>query len=155
PETAEQWNARVSECVHARFAEQLQDNLTRAVKCANLRPLLRQDRLQRASYLALPSHLSSFCFNLPAGSLRLAIEEGRMKKVKREERLCPLCRTEVEDAAHFALRCSALDRERRDLLQKLSESSTKLPSWTGSLLGLRPSDGEETPEGAIQQQRVL
>lgn len=155
PETAEQWNARVTECVHARFAEQLQDSLTRAVKCANLRPQLRQGRLQRAGYLALPSHLSSFCFKLRAGSLRLAIEEGRMKKVKREERLCPLCHTEVEDAAHFALRCSVLDRERRDLLQKLAESSTELPSWTGSLLGLWPTDGEETPEGTTQQQKIL
>jgi exonuclease III len=153
-ETAHQWNKRVSTLIHARFAEQLQDKLAQAVKCANLRPQLRRGRLQRADYLALPSRLSSFCFKLRAGSLRLAIEEGRMKNMKREERLCPLCQAEVEDTAHFVLRCPALDHERRDLLLKLCESSsTELPSWMEPLVGLRPTGGEEVPEGT--KQRVL
>lgn len=154
-EIPEQWNKRVTDRIHAHFAEQLRENLAQAVKCPNLRPQLRRGRLQRADYLKLATPLASLCFKLRAGSLRLAIEEGRMKKLKREERLCPLCHTEVEDAEHFVLRCPSLDPERREMLQKSHEpANSTLPPWMGSLFALRSLDGEETQEGAVEQVRA-
>jgi hypothetical protein len=120
--SAEQWNEQVTRAVHTLFAEGLTEDLAKAVKCSQLRPRLVSGRLQRADYLSMPSKLASFCFKLRAGSLRLEIEEGRMKKIAREERLCPLCHQEVEDAEHFMLRCPALDRERHDLYQRLGET---------------------------------
>lgn len=148
---AVKWNERVTEAVHTLFAGHLTGELAKAVKCSQLRPSLVAGKLQRAEYLSLPSKLSSFCFKLRAGSLRLEIEEGRMKKVAREARLCPLCKGEVEDAEHFMLRCPELHRERQDLHHRLDETLSSLNRhysdlthyFTEFLLGPGTLDGED------------
>jgi sorting nexin-29 len=151
-EAEEKWNECVTRKVQALFAEHLQEELAKAVKCSQLRPCLKDGRLQRPAYLRLPSKLSSFYFKLRAGSLRLEIEEGRMKRVAREARLCPLCQGEVEDAEHFLLRCPALDHERHELQQNLDETPSPPSHFsTEVLLGLSTHDGE----GASESEEVL
>lgn len=149
---AVKWNERVTAAVHTLFAHHLTGDLAKAVKCSQLRPCLVDGKLQRADYMSLPSKLASFCFKLRAGSLRLEIEEGRMKKLAREARLCPLCKGEVEDAEHFMLRCPELDHERHDLHQRLDETLSSLNRhyselthyFTEFLLGPGTLDGEDT-----------
>ena len=42
------------------------------------------------------------------------MEQGRRRKLKREDRVCKICACEVEDEEHFLLRCKLYDdiRER-------------------------------------------
>ena len=48
------------------------------------------------------------------------METGRWSGLRREERICKQCTLgEVEDEAHFVLRCEALLKERRNLLRHM------------------------------------
>ena len=48
------------------------------------------------------------------------METGRWSGLQREERICKQCALgEVEDEAHFVLRCEALSEERRNLLRHM------------------------------------
>jgi hypothetical protein len=51
---------------------------------------------------------------------RLEIETGRYKKTVRNERLCKMCSTSVEDELHFLLKCPLLEGRRTLLTTKLS-----------------------------------
>ncbi|KAH7443347.1 hypothetical protein KP509_02G030300 [Ceratopteris richardii] len=46
---------------------------------------------------------------LRVSSHRLEIETGRAADIPREERICRVCRVEIEDEEHFVCRCSAYD----------------------------------------------
>jgi exonuclease III len=116
-----QWNKLVKATVHHHFADELGTSLASAVKCSTITPTVTEGKLRSARYLSqLSGKLGSFLFKLRAGSLRLAIEEGRIQKVERHERLCPLCGEEVEDTSHFVLRCPRLQEERHSLSISLS-----------------------------------
>lgn len=48
------------------------------------------------------------------------METGRWSGLQREERICTQCKLwEVEDEAHFVLRCKALSEARRNLLSHM------------------------------------
>ena len=51
----------------------------------------------------------------------LMIEEGRYKKLKPEERRCPLCKSGIEDELHFLVTCSCLNDPRLELYSKLND----------------------------------
>ena len=54
------------------------------------------------------------------GTAELRVETGRWSGLRREERICKQCALgEVEDEAHFVLRCEALSEERRNLLRHM------------------------------------
>ena len=58
------------------------------------------------------------------GVLILRIETGRFQRPRQpaEQRLCLICENgEVEDEAHFLLRCEAYSPERQGLFEKLSD----------------------------------
>ena len=57
---------------------------------------------------------------LRGGTAELRVETGRWSGLQREERICKQCSLgEVEDEAHFVLRCEALSEERRNLLRHM------------------------------------
>ena len=47
----------------------------------------------------------------------LMIEKGRHRKIDLENRLCPLCKFEVEDELHFTIKCTKL-QELRNFIRK-------------------------------------
>jgi hypothetical protein len=59
-------------------------------------------------------------------SLWLMIEKGRHRKIDLENRLCPLCKFEVEDELHFTIKCTKLQELRNKFYQKISDI---LPSF--------------------------
>ena len=53
---------------------------------------------------------------------KLSIETGRYDKVSKYERFCPFCPSEVEDEAHFLIKCHGLRYLREKYLESLMES---------------------------------
>ena len=54
------------------------------------------------------------------GTAELRVETGRWNGLQREERICKQCTLgEVEDEAHFVLRCEVLSEEKRNLLRHM------------------------------------
>ena len=51
----------------------------------------------------------------------LNIERGRYNKTPLNQRLCPLCKTGVEDECHFILKCEKLNEPRNRFFDKLTE----------------------------------
>ena len=50
------------------------------------------------------------------------MEVGRWRGLRREERKCAECDSgEVEDVKHFLMRCKAWNREREELMEKMSK----------------------------------
>ena len=47
------------------------------------------------------------------------IEAGRYKKLTQSERICPLCKLEIEDETHFLLKCTKLKTCRSKLFDQL------------------------------------
>jgi hypothetical protein len=56
----------------------------------------------------------------------LMIEKGRHRKIDLVNRLCPLCKFEVEDELHFTIKCTKLQELRNTCYQKISDI---LPSF--------------------------
>ena len=54
-----------------------------------------------------------------SNSILLNIEKGRHLKIPVEQRICPLCKQEIEDEYHFIMKCQNLDELRNKLLTKL------------------------------------
>ena len=70
-----------------------------------------------------------FLVKLRLGVLTLQIETGRFQRPRlpAEVRLCVICNNgEVEDEAHFLLRCAAYRRQRLILLDKLADTKAFL-----------------------------
>ena len=47
------------------------------------------------------------------------IEQGRYKKLDITERICPLCKYDIEDEYHFTIECKKLEILRSSLFDKL------------------------------------
>lgn len=56
----------------------------------------------------------------------LMIEKGRHRKIDLENRICPLCKFEVEDELHFTIKCTKLNELRIKFFQNISDI---LPSF--------------------------
>ena len=52
----------------------------------------------------------------------LMIEKGRHRNIDLENRLCPLCKFEVEDELHFTIKCTKLQELRNKFDQTLKNS---------------------------------
>ena len=50
----------------------------------------------------------SNCVRLRISNSILMIEKGRHRKIDLENRLCPLCKFQVEDELHFTIKCTKL-----------------------------------------------
>lgn len=51
---------------------------------------------------------------------KLFIEEGRYKKIPADQRLCPLCKIEVESEFHFLMSCASFNSQRQVFFQDLN-----------------------------------
>ena len=58
----------------------------------------------------------------------LFIEKGRHSKLAVEKRICPLCKSGVEDELHFSIKCIKLTVEREVLFKNISDI---VPSFSG------------------------
>ena len=52
--------------------------------------------------------------------------KGRYDNLRREERICPLCKVEQDDLDHFLFRCSKLKKEQNELLNTFRKVDPKL-----------------------------
>ena len=52
---------------------------------------------------------------------KLMIEEGRHHNVSIENRICPLCKTDIENEFHFVMECTQLHNLRKHLFESLTE----------------------------------
>ena len=66
---------------------------------------------------------------LRMGVLNLEIEKGRCFNVPREDRICKLCKVEVESELHFLLKCPALTSCRETLLNTNHILRTELDTY--------------------------
>jgi hypothetical protein len=51
----------------------------------------------------------------------LMLEKGRHRNIDLENRVCPLCKFEVEDELHFTIKCTKLQELRNKFYQKISD----------------------------------
>ena len=58
----------------------------------------------------------SFIAQIRSGVLPLKIETGRYTGMKREERICDVCKDEVEDEMHFIFRCNRYNNIRTNFI---------------------------------------
>ena len=65
------------------------------------------------------SAISCFVKIRISNSILLNIEKSRHLKIPVEQRMCPLCKQEIEDEYHFIMKCQNLDELRNKLLTKL------------------------------------
>ena len=56
----------------------------------------------------------------------LMIGKGRHRKIDLENRVCPICKFEVEDELHFTIKCTKLQGLRNKFYEKISDI---LPSF--------------------------
>ena len=76
---------------------------------------------QIANYLKVikNSNFRQALTKLRIGAHRLEIETGRYTKTERHQRICKLCKTEIEDEVHFLISCKINDTKRTKLFNKM------------------------------------
>ena len=52
---------------------------------------------------------------------KLLIEEGRYRKIPLQERICQLCRTDIEDEKNFVLSCPNLENIRKSWFDNIND----------------------------------
>ena len=62
---------------------------------------------------------------LRTGCTCLALDTGRFENIPRENRICPLCKSGVEDAKHFLFECKYKTKSRTNLEHTLGTISSK------------------------------
>ena len=63
----------------------------------------------------------SYFTKLRISNSKLMIEEGRHHNVPIENRICPLCKTDIENEFHFVKECTQLHNLRQHLFESLTE----------------------------------
>ncbi|MCO5608681.1 hypothetical protein L7F22_062895 [Adiantum nelumboides] len=92
----------------------------------------------------MPHHLRVVIGQLRVSSHQLEIERGRARGLPRDERICPICHTEVESEEHFMVRCPAYSALRVQfgmedtLQQRIARSDqVQLGRFLTAALGIR------------------
>lgn len=80
-------------------------NVENSKKCSFYKYLFDGIHLQYYLRKPIPIKLQKYITKLRLSSHRLAIETGRYNNTNRENRLCPHCKTSVEDEFHFLFLC--------------------------------------------------
>ena len=65
----------------------------------------------------LPKKERALISRIRSGTLSLMIESGHYAGIKRHDRLCMMCKCEVENATHFLFKCDMLASERNNVLK--------------------------------------
>ena len=80
-------------------------------------------KLEMENFLKLNidrSDISNFV-RLRISNSILMIEKGRHIKIDLENKVCPLCKFEVEDELHFTIKCTKLQELRNKFYRKISD----------------------------------
>ena len=84
--------------------------------------LLKYDyELENYLYLEKEKKEISTFVKIRISDSKLMIEQGRHKKLSLQDRICPLCKTDVEDEFHFVIKCRMLCLPRSDLFMKIED----------------------------------
>ena len=100
------WRARVTSTIKGNTYSQFKDRISLEPNLSLIRN--RKHRVQ-FSKLRLSDH-------------KLMIELGRHNKMPREKRVCPLCKSGIEDEVHFTLKCQFFQKLRSTVLSALKKS---------------------------------
>jgi DNA-binding XRE family transcriptional regulator len=76
--------------------------------------------LKQITCRSLRSDVSNF-IRIRISNSTLIIEKGRHRKITLANRICPLCKSEVEDEFHFSMICDELKHIRNKFFQKLTD----------------------------------
>ena len=84
---------------------------------------LIKDEYKLETYLLtdIDKKFVSYFTKLRISNSKLMIEEGRHHNVPIENRICPLCKTDIENEFHFVMECTQLHNLRKHLFESLTE----------------------------------
>lgn len=84
---------------------------------------LFKTELKLESYLTmnLPRLGKALLTKLRCATLKLQIEMGRYENIMKEQRICNLCKEEIEDEYHFIMKCKILSNIRSKQLSNITE----------------------------------
>ena len=105
----------------SQYQEVWRESLSSKVKLTNYMNITNK--------VSCAKHISSRLFKgkralisrVRCGILPIKIETDRKSRLRREDRICPLCNFETEDELHFLFRCPALLRIRTKHYHKFPE----------------------------------
>ncbi|MCO5611537.1 hypothetical protein L7F22_065790 [Adiantum nelumboides] len=110
----------------------------------------------------MPHHLRVVIGQLRVSSHQLEIERGRARGLPRDERICPICHTEVESEEHFMVRCPAYSALRvqfgmEDTLQQCIARSdqVQLGRFLTVALGIREQILQPRLQAGERTQRAI
>jgi hypothetical protein len=73
------------------------------------------------SYLDLDNFNRNILIRFRISAHNLEIEKGRHQNIPLHERICKLCKLEIEDEIHFLLQCPILNSFRTEAMQQISD----------------------------------
>ena len=95
--------------IKQRIFDQAKQNLLYEIqtsaKCTLYKHIIMNITLQFYLCKHIPAHYKKYITKLRLSSLDLEIERGRYNKIERSNRICQLCKNDVEDEYHFMLIC--------------------------------------------------
>jgi hypothetical protein len=71
--------------------------------------------------LDIQKNIVSNFVKLRISNSNLLIEQGRHQNIPLENRLCPICKLEIENEYHFVIECNKLTSSRSKLYSKVTE----------------------------------
>ena len=103
----------IDNCVQSFYSE-----MTNSPKCFLYKNIVDNFTLQFYLCKPIPVTLKRMLSKIRLSSHQLLIESGRHYNIPRNERMCPLCRMELEDEYHFILKCSFYSELRSRFIKK-------------------------------------
>ena len=73
------------------------------------------------SYLDVDNFNRNILIRFRISAHNLEIEKGRHQNIPLNERICKLCKLEIEDEIHFLLQCPILNSFRTEAMQQISD----------------------------------
>ena len=98
-----------------------QNEINSIVKLMNYAQLKNNWKVANHVNSNLDKHKRSLVSQLKLGILPIEIETARCQHVPREQRICKLCKIELEDKMHFLFKCNTTENIRVKLYYKLPE----------------------------------
>merc|ERR1719469_278999 len=117
-ESKSEWDGLVRDRIHRREEELW---LMRALNKPKLRTYTKFKRnLRMEKYLQAEDGVGRrMLARIRGGTHVLRIEQGRYNNIRRDERICKVCGTGIEDELHFLITCPAYKEIRENCLRKI------------------------------------
>ena len=95
------------------------DNFMNKLQC--YKDLKKEYKLEQYLLTYIDKKYVSYFIKLRISNSKLMIEEGRFKNLRKEDRICPLCKSHIETETHFVIKCSELQDIRQTFFKKIRE----------------------------------